>query len=196
MALKKKLRIFSVIGLFAIALVISGFYIGAFDYLPFPEQDSSPDAISDFGILFVRSSDNHLAYINENGTETDLIANSGSGVTKNIQLTIATPKDLDESDTLPLWSNESGTTFTITSIKACSDKDNVDFVLKYAAPTNFTASTTLATMTISTNGTGVYYTSVSGATEIPNTNIILFDNDAADDPDYIKITILGWFASE
>lgn len=111
-----------------------------------------------------------------------------------IQVTIIEPDQLDASDLLPIWSNELQASFVIDEIKAWSDDDNVDFTLKEIDQDGANL-TTIEAVTITTNGTNIFYTTVDGTdvdhTTIEDTHLIIFDADGTDTPDYIKITIKG-----
>ena len=120
----------------------------------------------------------------------------GIPIDYSINKIIAEPDNLAEADFLPLWVNESGMTFNITQIKAWSDVDNFDFTLKECSGTNWTTLTTIEAVTISTNGTGVYYTTVaSGSIDhatIEAGHVIGFDN-STDIADSVIIHIKGYF---
>lgn len=109
---------------------------------------------------------------------------------------IAEPDNLAEADFLPLWANESGMTFNITQIKAWSDTDDFDFTLKECSGTDFTTLTTIEAVTVSTDGTGVYYTTVaSGSIDhatIEDGHLIGYDN-STDVADSVIIHIKGYF---
>lgn len=109
---------------------------------------------------------------------------------------IAEPDNLAEADFLPLWVNETGMTFNITQIKAWSDLDDFDFTLKECSGTDFTTLTTIEAVTVSTNGTGVYYTTVaSGSIDhatIEDGHLIGYDN-STDIADSVIIHIKGYF---
>ena len=115
--------------------------------------------------------------------------------TKAFSFTIAKPLDLDESDTFPVWVNRTGKTFTISAIYSNSDTDDTAFTLKEVNDhTDFTDLTTIEAITINTDGTGVYYNDLTSGidhTVIETTHLIVFDNDAADDPDYVNVTVVG-----
>jgi len=113
--------------------------------------------------------------------------------------TITSPLDLVDAATTMLWENRSGFTFNITAIYSKSDTDDVGFTLKETAGTDFTSLTTIEAITISTNGTGVFYNDLTSGidhTAIENGNCIVYDNDATDDPDWVSITIVGWFNAD
>lgn len=119
-------------------------------------------------------------------------------MTKTIQFTIAQPDDLDEGDDVPVWSNESGFIFVITSVKSWADADNATYALMETSATNFAVEYTIASPTIATDGTGVYYDTtavVTASGTIENGNMIIFD-PSADDLEWIKVTILGYFDSD
>ena len=109
---------------------------------------------------------------------------------------IAEPDNLAEADFLPLWVNETGMTFNITQIKAWCDLDDFDFTLKECSGTDFTSLTTIEAVTVSTNGTGVYYTTVaSGSIDhatIEDGHLIGYDN-STDIADFVIIHIKGYF---
>ena len=60
--------------------------------------------------------------------------------------------------------------------------------------------TTIEDITIADNGTNIFYTTVA-STDIDNTTIdakhlIIISQDVSDTPDYIKITIRGWYNAD
>jgi len=109
---------------------------------------------------------------------------------------IAEPDNLAEADFLPLWINETGMTYNITQVKAWSDVDDFDFTLKESSGTDFTSLTTIEAITVSTDGTGVYYTTVDAGrldhATIETGHVIGFDN-SADVADSVIIHIKGYF---
>ena len=109
---------------------------------------------------------------------------------------ITEPDNLAEADFLPLWVNETGMILNITQIKAWCDVDDFDFTLKECSGTNFTTLTTIEAVTVSTNGTGVYYTTVaSGSIDhatIEDGHLIGYDN-STDIADSVIIHIKGYF---
>ena len=115
---------------------------------------------------------------------------------KTISVTINSPLFLEEADNLVIWENHTGFSFVITAIYSKSDKDNVGFTLKEMNdPHNYSDTTTIEVITISTNGTGVYYNDLTSGidhTVIENTHAIAFDNDPTDDPDTFQIVIVGY----
>lgn len=119
-------------------------------------------------------------------------------MTKTIQFTIAQPDDLDENDNIPIWSNESGFSFIITSVKSWCNADDATFVLFEKSPTDFTDEITIASVTISTDGTSVYYDTtavVAASGTIDSGNVIVYDPSTSD-VTFIKGTILGYFDSD
>lgn len=117
---------------------------------------------------------------------------------KTIQGTVIKPQDAADAvrDKLVVWSNESGMTFTITEIKAWSGTDDTSInVEEYDADGQNNA--TIDTLEIATNGTGVFTadeTTITGAT-IEAGHLIAIDFDDTDDPDYVKVSISGWYNS-
>ncbi len=117
-------------------------------------------------------------------------------VMKTIQFTVAEPDQLAEGSTLPFWENRTGFVYHITRIRANSDIDNIPFTLKEVnnSCTDFTDLTTIEAITITTNGTSVYYTTVETGnidhTTIEQGNALIFDNSASDAA-YLKVTIEG-----
>ncbi len=117
-------------------------------------------------------------------------------VMKTLQFTALEPDGLAESSTLPFWENRTGFVYHITRISANSDIDNIPFTLKEVnnSCTDFTDLTTIEAVTITTNGTSVYYTTVEAEnidhTTIEHGNALIFDNSASDAA-YLKVTIEG-----
>lgn len=119
--------------------------------------------------------------------------------TKNINITIIAPLDLVDAATTPIWRNEFPFSFHITEIHSTSDTDDVDFTLKLSSYTNLTALTTIEAITIDTNGTGVYYDDITSGIDSETVvagNLILFDNDATDEPDWIQVNLVGYFDAD
>lgn len=118
---------------------------------------------------------------------------------KTIQCTIIKPNDLADAtrDACPIWSNETGMTFTVWKIEAWSDTD--DTVLNVEEEDADGANNaSVDELTIATDGTGVYYTTettITGAT-IEANHILLLDFDDTDDPGWVKISICGWFNAD
>ena len=110
---------------------------------------------------------------------------------KTIQFTIADPDGLDEGDDLIVWTNRSGVNFMVTAVYSQSESDNIDYDLdELDYHDNTTNRVSIADVTISTDGTGIYYNETTGLSHIiENTHHIAFDNDTA--CDFIKITIVG-----
>lgn len=117
---------------------------------------------------------------------------------KCMHVTLADPSNLLSRDLTPIWSNETGMTFTITKIESWSDDDDVGYTLNEYAPTNFSSATTIDAVTVATDGTGVYYdtqTSITAAA-IEANNVIAIDFDDTDAPDYLKISVCGWLNAD
>ena len=90
-------------------------------------------------------------------------------------------------------------TFTIIEWKAWSDDDDVSFEIEEITDqTDFTAITTVDACEVATNGTSVYYgsdTTITHAT-IEHDHILAIDFDTSDTPDYLLISITGWFNAD
>lgn len=118
---------------------------------------------------------------------------------KTIQATIIKPNDLADStrDACPIWSNETGMTFTITKIEAWSYTDDTTLNVE-EEDANGANNATVDALEIATDGTGMYYTTettITGAT-IEADHLILLDFDDTDDPGWVKISICGWFNAD
>jgi len=91
-------------------------------------------------------------------------------------------------------------TFTITEVKAWSDDDDVNLEVEELTDlTDFTARTLCDTVTIETNGTGVFYDAGHAASAhavIEHDHALAIDFDTADTPDYVTITITGWYNAD
>lgn len=117
---------------------------------------------------------------------------------KTISVSIPKPLNLDEADTLPIWTNETGLTYNITGLKATSDTDDVVFTLKYIAdPTDFGTLVTIGEFHVNINGTSVFYrnyieSDLSSSVVVAGGKIV-FDNDSADDPKYLDFVLTGNF---
>jgi len=144
------------------------------------------------GIDFIKDAD-----INSEGGLETIVGADLVKIGDAAPITISLPKPLylAEADNFILFRNETGYTFTISSIYSVSDTDNTAFTLKEMNdPHDFTDITTIEAITIATNGTDCYYddrTSGIDHTVIEDGHSIAFDNDAADDPDSITICIVG-----
>ena len=117
---------------------------------------------------------------------------------KCIHATVIAPNDLADGtrDACPIWSNETGMTFTITKIEAWSDTDDTELNVE-EEDADGANNTTVDALNIQTDGTGMYYTTettITGAT-IEANHIILLDFDDTDDPGWVKVSICGWFDS-
>lgn len=131
-----------------------------------------------------------------NVTVRDGLTVSGNNITanniagnKNIQFTIPNPSTLDASDLLPIWSNDSGKTFNITSLKGWSD-GSYNVVLK-KMDNDGQNSATLANFGISTAGTNIFYgSSNSASSDVVNNQVIYFDA-GPEVRNEVKITIAG-----
>ena len=112
--------------------------------------------------------------------------------------TIAKPLDLDEDADLIVWTNHSPFSFIITAVYSVSDTDNTDYDLDecdYHDNTNNRA--TIVDPAITDDGTGLYYSADTGLThEIDATHHVVFDNDDTDDPNFIQVTIEGYYNAD
>ena len=118
---------------------------------------------------------------------------------KTISFTLISPDTIDAADLIPVWHNTSGMTFTIVEWKAWSDDDDVSLEIEELTDqTDYTAITTVDAVEIATNGTGVFYASDSTITHaaIEHDHSIAIDFDTSDTPDYVQISITGWFNSD
>jgi len=110
---------------------------------------------------------------------------------------IDSPLYLRDDTTTPIWINQSGFTYHITSIYAYSTDDDTGFtLLEVNDMTDFTDTTTIEAITVDTDGTSVYYENITSGidhTAIETGHGIIFDNDGTDDPDWIIFIINGWF---
>ena len=116
-----------------------------------------------------------------------------------IDISLMEPDGLDAADLIPVWLNTTGMTFTIVEWHAFSDDDNVSFELEEITDrTDFTAITTIDACEVATDGTGVFYasdTTITHAT-IEHDHLIAIDFDTNDTPDYLKVTICGWYNAD
>lgn len=118
--------------------------------------------------------------------------------TKLVNVTIAKPNGLDEATNLVVWRNETGATFNITAIRATCDTDNVACGLyEIADYTDFSTRTLIEELSITTDGTSVYYQDMTVTASIDHTviedgHLIVFDNDPSDDPGYLSFILEGW----
>jgi len=114
------------------------------------------------------------------------------------QFTITEPDSLVESDNLVVWTNNTAFTFNITEIQAVADTDDATFTIKEVDADGANA-TTIEAVTISTDGTNMYYTTVAVG-DIDHTVIeaghrIMYDASAFD-TDYIHVALEGYFDSD
>jgi hypothetical protein len=114
---------------------------------------------------------------------------------KTYSRTICEPDLLAETSFLPIWTNKTGYAFIITAIGGESDIDDFDFTLKERTASGGSV-TTIEAVTLSTNGTSMYYGSVTGA-NIDHATIdagctIGYDN-SADNANYVMVWFQGYF---
>ena len=125
---------------------------------------------------------------------------SYGGKWRTMTFTITKPNSLDEADTLPVWKNMTEMDFVVFHIYSDSDTDNTDFALLNATSTDYSVTNTISTIQISNDQISVY-TDLASGDEIEHAVItpdcvILFDNDATDDPDYVTFSIKGYFDAD
>jgi hypothetical protein len=107
------------------------------------------------------------------------------------------PVYLADGDTDVIWHNQTGATYNITGIYCTSVSDDVDIKLKEGTDTNLTGLTMIESISIDTNGTGVYYKDTTAGidhTTIENNNVIILDVDdaMADDTAWLSVLITGY----
>jgi len=114
---------------------------------------------------------------------------------RTLSFTISDPLDLTDASDFLIWRNKKLHDFVVTDIHSLSTADDTDFSLIEKGGTDLaTEGTTLAHVTISTNGVGVYYNDLTGMSKtISIGNTIVFDNDATDAPGWIQVIIKGYF---
>jgi hypothetical protein len=120
------------------------------------------------------------------------------GTHKVFIIPICEPDNLAEADFMPIFVNRWGMTFNITKITGQSNIDNFTFTLKERDADGQNV-TTIEAVTLSTDGTDMYYGSVAEA-DIDHT-VIEADHSigyvkSADDATYVTITIEGWFDAD
>jgi hypothetical protein len=118
---------------------------------------------------------------------------------EEIHVTVYKPNDLDDAqrDAFLVWSNESGASFVVTGWKAWSTSDNTDLNIEETTNSNGSNSTVDA-VSITTDGTSLYYasdTSITAGT-IENGNLLWLDFDDTDTPALVKITIYGYYNAD
>ncbi len=117
---------------------------------------------------------------------------------RTIQATILEPDQIDASTTY-IFSNETDLVFNIDEIKAWSDTDDVDFTLEEVT-FDGTVSSDIEAITISTNGTNIFYTTVASGdidnATIANNSLIGISFDTSDTSNYIKISLRGWYNAD
>lgn len=118
---------------------------------------------------------------------------------KTIHVTVVKPQDLADAvrDAFPFWSNETGMTFTITSIKAWSGTDNATLMIE-KSDADGANKADVDELDCTTDGTGVYTdteTTLTSAT-VTAGQLLWIDFDDTDDPAWVKVTIEGWFNAD
>jgi hypothetical protein len=115
---------------------------------------------------------------------------------KTIHVTVVKPQDLAGAvrDAFLFWSNETGMTFTVTSIKCWAGTDNTTLNVE-ETDADGANNATVDALECATNGTAVYtdtQTTITGAT-IEAGHLLWLDFDDTDDPSFVKLSIEGWF---
>jgi hypothetical protein len=110
--------------------------------------------------------------------------------------TIVKPNDLADGtrDAFRMWQNNSGMSFVVTSWTAQSGTDNTDVNIETTTNTGGTNATVDA-VSITTDGTGMYYSSDSTITAgtITTGSIIWLDFDDTDDPAWVSVSVCGYY---
>jgi len=117
-----------------------------------------------------------------------ITANNIAG-NKTIHFTVDTPASLSATDLLPIWSNETGKTLSITSLKGWSNAP-YDVVLK-SMDNDGQNVATLANFAIATPGTSIYYGSNSVASGVIVANKVIYFDASAQANNQVKVTISG-----
>jgi len=115
---------------------------------------------------------------------------------KHLNITLIAPADIAAADLIPVWHNTSGFTFHIEEIYAWSDTDDVSLELEeITSMTDFTSLTTVQAVEIATDGTSCFYSTYTVITHdtIETDHLLAIDFDTTDEPEYVKLTITGWF---
>jgi hypothetical protein len=114
---------------------------------------------------------------------------------KVICFTVTNPDLLTETAFLPIWTNLTGFTYNIHSVYSVSDVDDAAYTLKFTTNNYYdhTNLTTIEAITISTDGTGIYYNALTAgidSTAIATGKTIGFAAGATD-CDFIHACIVG-----
>lgn len=115
---------------------------------------------------------------------------------KHINITLISPADILCADMIPVWHNTSGYTFNIVEIQAWSNIDNVSLELEeIPSETDFSTPTQTQAVEIASDGTACFYFDDTTPTApiIETGHLLAIDFDTADDPNYVKITITGYY---
>lgn len=118
---------------------------------------------------------------------------------EEIQVTIYKPNDLDDAqrDAFFVWSNNSGMSFVVTGWYAWSTSDNTDLNIE-ETDGNGANNATVDAVSITTDGTGIFYANDSTITAgtIENGHIIWIDFDDTDTPSLVHVTIYGYYNAD
>ncbi len=119
---------------------------------------------------------------------------------KTMTVTLISPDTIDAADLIPIWFNNTGMTFTITEVHAWSDDDDVNLEIEELTDkADFTARTLCDTVVIETDDTGVYSDAAHSPSDhaaIEHDHALAIDFDTNDTPDYVTITITGWYNAD
>jgi hypothetical protein len=114
---------------------------------------------------------------------------------KTIQFTRTHPYQ-DCNDFLPVWSNDTSFDFKLTRISAWCDIDNSKAWM-YKCDPNGSTIRTVDTVSITTDGNDLYYTTVAAGfiddPVIEPGKLLIFIADPSTDPNWIKLTIRGYY---
>ena len=113
----------------------------------------------------------------------------------DINVTVVKPQDVADAvrDAFLFYSNETGMTYTVTSIKCWAGADDTTLNVE-ETDADGANNATVDALECAT-GTGpftVIETTITGAT-IEAGHLLWLDFDDTDDPSYVKLTISGWF---
>jgi hypothetical protein len=120
-------------------------------------------------------------------------------VQKEIQVTVIKPQDLDDAqrDAFLVWSNNSGMSFVVTGWYAWSTSDDADLNIE-ETDGDGANNATVDAVSITTNGTSIYYANDSTITAgtIENGHLLWLDFDDTDAPAQVHVTIYGYFNAD
>jgi hypothetical protein len=128
--------------------------------------------------------------VNHNGTEMTYFPYD------EIVVTVYKPNSLDDAqrDHFWIWKNTSGKTFKVTGWYGISTADDTDLLIR-EEDADGQNDVTVDSVTIATNGTGLYYGSDTTITAdtIEDGHLLYLDFDDTDDPAMVTIIIKGYY---